>query len=123
MFTTAQVSEQTAIPRRTLNQWVHFGILQPEGAKAGRGRYHAATWEERHIKEALLIKRLRDMGLSMQRLHRVGDYLRGLGYNPFSTGKFIVIGTDLLRVVNEDDGVSLLRSRGQLILPLVEERE
>ena len=122
-MTTLEVSQLIGIPRRTLADWVKFGIIIPEGA--GGGRRKTATWEDRHIDEIKLIMRLRDdFGYSMQKIRKVADWLRARGNNPFSRGRFVAIpvigreGGDLIRICDEQEALSLLRTPGQLVFSI-----
>lgn len=124
-MTTAEVSTQVGVPVRTLLDWVNYGILLPEGRRRGRGRYNAATWEDRHVDEIRFVLRLRDeYGFTMTRIHRVADTLRAHGYNPFSDYKGLIAikpeagEGDIVRVIDDQTAMSVLRNPGQLVLNL-----
>jgi len=79
-------------------------------------------WTEKDIREARTIVALRRAGFSAQGIRKAQDYLRSLGFNPFSRGQVaVILGSkgkpqDLIKIVDEKTAFQLLRERGQLVM-------
>ena len=121
-YTAAQAAEVVACPYRTLMYWVEEGLLNPEGAC--RGRRYPTTWHPKDMREASMLAALRRAGFSLQKLKEAVAYLRSLGQNPMSTGKFIVIRleggppSELIKLCETGEAIELLQRPGQLVMPL-----
>lgn len=121
-----EVAGQVRVPYRTLMNWVENGLLTPEGA--GRGHRHPTTWHPKDLREASVLAALRRAGFSMQRLRQALDYLKSLGHNPMSTGRFIVVRggrghpRELIKICEDgQEALALIREQGQMLLPLLPE--
>lgn len=121
-YTAAQAAQLLGMPYRTLMAWAEGGLLNPEGAR--RGRRYPTTWHEKDVREASVLVALRRVGFSLQRLREAMDYLRSLGHNPMSSGRFLVVRTgdghlsELLKFCDTGEAIALLQRPGQLVLPL-----
>lgn len=123
-FSTKEVAELADVPIRTLQWWVQQGLLRPH-TYGGRGV--DTRWSNKDVREARVLAKLRGF-FSIRRLKDVLTYLRGLGFNPMSTGQFLVVvgtdgtGRDLLKpdvVDGQERAISLARERmGQGVLVL-----
>ena len=125
MYTASQVVELTGVPYRTLMRWAEEGVIEIEKPPAGRGKQ--VLFNEKDVREIRILGKLRGK-VSFQKLRKIRDYLRNLGFNPFSQGKFLVIGEgkkvkDVVMVCDREKAFSLLNMPGQLylIVPLGEE--
>ena len=97
---------------RTAARWVEAGLVQAEGGGA-QGR--DLQLEEMELRELRTLSTLRQV-MSLQALRRAARTLRRMGYNPFSTGAFAVLeGGELVRIVDEDTAVALIRQPGQRV--------
>ena len=120
-----QAAATAGIPYPTAAGWVAQGLLQPEGYKGLQGA--VIPWNAKLTRELCILTRLREV-LSMQALRDALAYLRKLGHNPLSSGRFAVVGGPpskrrLIKLCDETRAIELLgKSRGQLLLiPLVVE--
>jgi len=127
MYTAYEVSKITGVPYRTLMRWAEEGIVEIEKPPAGRGKQ--VLFNEKDVREIRILGNLRGR-VSFQKLRRIRDYLRHLGFNPFSKGKFLVVGEgeeveDLVMICDREEAFSLLKVPGQLylIVPLGEGEE
>ena len=118
---SAEVAKLLSVPFRTLHGWRERGLLTPKQCE-GRGPKRPVVWSEKDIREARTLTALRTAGFSTQGIAKAQDYLRSLGYNPFSTGQVaVVLGTngeprDLIKIVDQATAFKLLRERGQLVM-------
>ena len=121
-YTAAQAAELSETPYRTIMRWAVQGLLNPEGA--GRGRRYPTIWRDKDIREASVLVGLRRAGFSLPRLREAISYLRSLGQNPMSTGRFLAVRngdghpSELIKFCNTGEAVALLQQPGQLVLPL-----
>ena len=129
MITSAQVAEGLGLRPGTLLSWVRRGLLRPPDY-----RYRQrcpVTWTDSLIREAGVIAALRAAGLSMQRIEQAVEYLRDAGFNPFSSGRFVIVNVrhgrpeGLLRIAEDSaEAVELLgEGQGQLCFRLWEPEE
>ena len=97
---------------RTAARWVEAGLVQAEGGGAqGRDLRIGA----KQLRELRTLAALRQV-MSLQALRRAARTLRRMGHNPFSTGTFAVLeGGELVRIVDEDTAVALIRQPGQRV--------
>jgi len=118
--TSEDAAKLLGIPYRSLMHWVEYQLVEPY--RAGNRQRAPRLWSEKHIREARVIKTLRDDGVSMQAVKRAMDYLRREGYNPFSTGKFLALnrGAEVIHLRDEEDAISLLKEPGQRLLLFVD---
>lgn len=122
-YTAAEVAEKVGVPYRSLMYWVEHDMLNPTNAR--RGQRVETVWHTKDVREASVLANLRRAGFSLQQLKEAMAYLRSLGQNPMSTGEFIVVTvagerkpTDIVKFCTTGEAVSLVKDRGQLVLPL-----
>ena len=121
-YTAYEVAQELNVPYRTVMNWVQHELLNPEGAR--RGHRRPTTWHSKDMREASVLAGLRLAGFSLQRIRKAVAYLRSLGQNPMSTGEFLVVRTaegnpaDVIKFCDEGEALSLIRQRGQLVMPL-----
>lgn len=122
MMNLTEAAQKTGIPQQTLTRWIQYGLVRPEGWKNKPLCPVPITRKE--LREFRIIRRLRQQGVPMSKLIKAADYLRSLGYNPFSRGNFVVMdkGKELVRIMNGKEAMALIRQRGQLILIAMEEQ-
>ena len=110
--TALQENPIPGLTYRTAARWVEAGLVVADGGGA-QGR--DLQIGEKQLRELRTLAALRQH-LSLQALRRAAGTLHKLGYNPFSTGAFAVLeGGELIRVVDEDTAVALIRQPGQLV--------
>ena len=118
-MTSREVAKKLGVPFRTLHGWRERGLLTPTQVSAPG---MPCEWTEKDIREARTIVALRQAGFSAQGIRKAQDYLRSLGFNPFSRGQVaVILGSkgkpqDLIKIVDEKTAFQLLRERGQLVM-------
>jgi len=123
-YTGHEIADMTSLQYRTLQHWVERGLLNPEGAR--RGKWQAATWHDKDLREATVLSACRRAGFSMQKMRQAAEYLRGIGHNPFSTGQFVVVKNgpgepqELIKYCDSGEAIALLRQPGQVVMMLPE---
>ena len=124
-LTSETAAEALGVPYRTLMSWVESGLLEPDRVigqyKPGHKRPER-RWSRKHLREARVFIDLRRRGVPLKTIRKAMDYLRSLGHNPFSTGKFLVIGDphkpgSVIKICDSGEVLDLV-ARGQLVLPL-----
>src|SRR5262249_51774759 len=88
-LTSDEVAQMLRVPYRSLMRWVEEGLVQP--FRVGKRVRAPRLWNEKHIREARVIRTLRNEGVSMQAVKAAMDHLRSWGHNPFSTGTFLAL--------------------------------
>ena len=117
VLTSQQAAVAAGVPFRSLMNWLEAGLLRPPGYR-GKPR-EPVLWPPSVIREARTIAALRAAGLSMQRIRQAIGFLRGRGFNAFSSGKFLVVnvhdGTPegLVRICEDGDEALELIGTGQ----------
>jgi len=112
------------IPYRTVARWARQGLIQVDGHPM-RPRT-PVPWTEKHTSELRTLATLKAARLSTQALREAADTLKRMGHNPFSTGRFAVIGGQgknrrLVKVCNEHEAIDLSRKhrgQGYLFIPV-----
>ncbi len=119
-LTSEQAAEKLSVPYRSLMHWVENGLVSP--FTAGPRRRAPRLWAEKHLREARVIRKLRDEGVSMHAVRKAMDVLRELGHNPFSTGRFLALsrGAEVVKVCDSGEAISCLKVPGQTILFFVD---
>jgi len=103
----------TNIAPTTLNYWVSRGFCAPS-IDTGTGRRATRFWTVHDVLVIRAVKRLRDLGCSLQNLSKVQRLLASLTQKTLGTSVLIYDGHDLF-LVDEGHAVSLLRTRGQAL--------
>ncbi len=113
-------AEKAGIPYRTAARWVSQGVVIADGGGASGRPYKIGP---KHVRELSILAELRS-ALSLQQLREAARFLRKLGHNPFSKGRFAVVGgpagkRELVKITDEGQAIKLLRQPGQtLLIPL-----
>lgn len=117
-----EAAQKTGIPQQTLTRWIQLGLVRPAGWQNRKLRPVPITRKE--LREFRIIRRLRQQKVPLAKLIEAANYLRSLGYNPFSRGHFVVMdkGKELVRIMRGREAIALLKQRGQLILIAMEEK-
>lgn len=107
-----EVARLIGIPYRTLMHWVTTGLVTPEASVQSRGR-RRVRFRPDDIREVRLIAKLR-RHLSGPQLREALNYLRRLGHNPLSAGRFMVVELysgrkEFIKVVGSREAIRLLR--------------
>lgn len=124
MTTLRQAAIEIGIPYRSALRFVRdYKLIRPAGYKARRYE-RVPEWTPAHMRELHAIVSLRERGLSMQTVRDVLRFLRKIGHNPVSSGRFLVIlkpdGTpgNLVKLCDDASALQLMGDgRGQLLLP------
>lgn len=96
---------------RTAARWIAQGLVVAEG---GGLQGNELSIGEKQLHELRTLTALRQV-LSLQALKKAAATLRAMGFNPFSSGQFAVVeGGELVRLVDEDEAVALIRQPGQI---------
>ena len=113
------VEKVTGVDKMTINFWARTGFVPPSiQDSAGKGTFRRWSFED--IVAIRVAKQLRDQGLSLQKLRRVADFLKGMAgiKQPLASAWLIVQGEDVF--LTDGEGVmSLLEQPGQMAVPAV----
>ena len=115
-FLTAQAADIIGMSRRTLAEWDEKGFLGPS-VRATDGRGTSRVYSFRDLVAARAARALRRQGVSFQRLRKVVDNLKNLGFDdqPLASVVLILRGDDV-HVVTADQVMSVLSQPGQIAL-------
>lgn len=107
-----EVARLIDIPYRTLMHWVATGLVTPEALVQSSGR-RRVRFRPEDIREIRLIAELR-RHLSGPQLRKALNYLRRLGHNPLSTGRFMVVELysgrkEFIKVVGSREAIRLIQ--------------
>lgn len=119
-FTAGEASKLTGVPYDRLDYWARSGFLRP-GVAGAKGRGSKRLYSFRDLVALRTAKELREMGVPLQTLRKVVNYLRrakGLE-NPLAEARLVVSGSDILLLNAHEELVSVLRAPGQGVLWLV----
>lgn len=122
-MTTEEVAAENEVHSRTAARWASDGLIEVDGG----GHGEPWRWNAKNQREAFVLARLRREGFSMQELRTSMKALRGIGHNPFSKGKFLVLqcpnngernrGT-FVKILDTGSAMALCKGGGvQLLLP------
>ena len=122
-FGVSELSRRTGVPYATLNKWVRKDVIRPEGYREWAFDGYAMWFTEKTVREVLLLRKLRKIGFSFQKIREAAKILRRYGHNPFSSGTFIAFtqkGRPVSLVKIKDGQVIELvgKYKGELLLPL-----
>lgn len=123
-LTTEEVAIRTQTHYRTVARWASDGLIEV----AGGGHGDPWRWSEKNYREAFVLARLRQEGFSQQQLRQNMDSLRAIGHNPFSKGKFLVLGRppakrgrkrgSFVKIMDGGEALEMCASGGvQMLLP------
>jgi DNA-binding transcriptional MerR regulator len=110
-YTSETVARKTGIPYRTLMDWVGKGLIEPLVQR--RGGRKRLLFSKENIREALIIKQLREY-ISLQKIRLALADLREMGQNPLSGGAFFVVRNlrgerMVIKVCAPDRAIELLK--------------
>lgn len=119
-MTLQQAAEVIDVPLSTVSRWVQQRMVRPPGY-VGQQRV-PVNITPKCLGELAVIAQLRRAGVSFQHLREAADYLRGLGHNPFSTGKWAVLdhGRKLVKICDRGGAIEVLDQPGQMVMRLEE---
>ncbi len=108
----------TGLSRMQLDHWAKSGIVRPSKAGGGKGTRNEYSFQD--LVQLKVAKRLRDEGISLQKIRKSLAYLRKnfpeVGA-PLAALHFLTNGTDLF-VLTRDPKVILNTLRGQYVFSL-----
>lgn len=106
-FTARDILEILDIRQRTLDYWDQCGVVKPS-VDPGKDKGQTRRYSFDDLRELLIVKRLRDTGLSLQKIRQGLLYLREHGGRNFRDDVLVTDGKDLF----------LKRRCGQLVSTL-----
>ena len=112
------VMQLTGLSRMQLEHWSKTSIVRPFNAGGGKGSRNQYSFED--LVQLRVAKRLRDEGISLQRIRRALVYLRKHFPEvdaPLAELRFLTNGVDLF-VLTRDPQVILDTLKGQLVFSL-----
>ena len=113
------VADAEGIPYSTLAGWIERGLVEADRRTGKSGA--AVLLSDKNITELSNLIRLRRGGLSLQRARHLMEDLRAAGYNPLSSGVFVVLEARKGRVLRIADNKASAREvmgahRGQYVM-------
>ncbi len=108
----------TGLSRMQLDHWAKSGIVRP--SKAGEGKGTRNEYSFKDLVQLKVAKRLRDEGISLQRIRKALVFLRRNFpeiEGPLAELRFLTNGVDLF-VLTQDPQVMLDALKGQLVFSL-----
>jgi DNA-binding transcriptional MerR regulator len=109
----------TGVSRTQLEHWAKSGIVRPS-VRAGAGKGTRNEYSFQDLVQLKVAKRLRDEGISLQKIRKALAYLRKNFpeiQSPLSKLRFLTNGVDLF-VLTQDPKVILDILKGQLVISL-----
>jgi DNA-binding transcriptional MerR regulator len=106
-LTLKDLAKRYSVPYSTLAGWFERELIQAH-ARTGRPG-SAIILNEKNVKELENLIRLRKSGLSLQRARHLIEDLRAAGYNPLSSGIFVVIDRRKRRVLKISENKRVAR--------------
>lgn len=118
-FSSFAVRNIIGVSQRTLDYWDERGIVGPSKRQArGKGTGRKYLFDD--LIELSVVKRLRDTGLSLQKIREGLVYLRKNQKRPLRDTVLVTDGKDLFKKVKDESLVSVLRkSKGQKAFSVV----
>ena len=115
-FGAKVVKEITGVSRMQLQHWDRTGIVRPS-IKIGAGKGSRREYSFKDLVELKVAKRLREEGISLQKIRKALEYLRKNFPDvkaPLAELRFLTNGVDIF-VVTKDPQIILDALRGQLV--------
>lgn len=115
-FGTKAVREITGVSRMQLQHWDRTGILRPS-IRIGAGKGSRREYSFKDLVQLKVAKRLRDEGISLQKIRKALEYLRKNFPDvkaPLAELRFLTNGTDIF-VLTEDPQVILNALKEQFV--------
>lgn len=115
-FGAKVVREITGVSRMQLQHWDRSGIVRPS-IKIGAGRGSRRVYSFKDLVQLKVARRLRDEGISLQKIRKTLEYLRKNFpdvKSPLAELRFLTNGVDIF-VLTEDPQVILDALRGQFV--------
>lgn len=109
----------TGVTARQIAHWAATDVVTPS-VKSGIGKGNRREYSFKDLVQLKVAKRLRDEGLSLQKIRRTLEYLRKNfpeAASPLAEVRFLTNGKDLFRMTN-DPAVLLEALSGQLVWSL-----
>jgi DNA-binding transcriptional MerR regulator len=116
-FTAGDIHEILGIRQRTLDYWDQCNVVRPS-VDAGKDKGQTRRYSFDDLRELTVVMRLRDTGLSLQKIRKALQYLREHGGRNFRDGVFITDGKDLFQKHRCGQLESVLR-KGQMAFSVV----
>ena len=115
-FGTKTVISLTGVSRNQLDHWDRQGIVKPS-VSAGRGKGSRKEYSFRDLVQIKVAKRLRDEGISLQKIRKALVYLRRHFpevRSPLAELRFLTDGVSVF-VLTEDPDIILDTLKGQFV--------
>jgi DNA-binding transcriptional MerR regulator len=119
-FSAAAARRIVGISQRCLDYWDERGIVSPSAVRAcGKGSERRYRYED--LLKLCVVKRLRDCGLSLQRIRKGLSNIRrrSLSGDPLLDELLVTDGKSLHRLTSDPSAVEDLLSGGQLVFSVV----
>ena len=119
MFTSGEVQRLVEVSQQDLTYWDRSGLVQPTGRSAhGKGSRRLYTTMD--VLQLKLVRRLRDAGLTLQRIRKALSLLKAMGDDPVPLAELEVLSDGRRIIVRRSDDVLLdpVASQYMLRLPL-----
>jgi len=106
-FGTKMVKEITEVSRMQLQHWDRTGIVRPS-IKIGAGKGSRREYSFKDLVQLKVAKRLRDEGISLQKIRRALEYLRKHFPDvkaPLAELRFLTNGVDVFVLTDDPQGI------------------
>lgn len=111
---TPEAARVTGLAYRSLIRWVERGVLAPELVHGAAGSHFSTyAWRLPDLVAARMLGRLRDDGVSAQRIQRAAEALRRFGED-FSSAVLVADARDVYRVLPGSKLLGLVEKSGQI---------
>jgi len=124
-FGLSELARRTGVPYVTLYDWLRKGVIKPEEHRDWGLISKARVFTDKTVREVKILRKLRKVGFSLQKIREASKILKSYGHNPFSSGTFIAVtrkGKPISLIKIKDGKVIELvgKYKGELLLPLWE---
>jgi DNA-binding transcriptional MerR regulator len=117
-FGAGEVCELSGVAFKRLDYWARSGFLTPSVRAPKGGNKARRRYSFRDVVELTVVRKLRDVGFSLQALRQIQKILRRDYHAPFAQAWLISDGHDVFELCKKrTEIVSVLRRPGQLCLP------
>lgn len=112
MFTAGDVQHLAGVTQRQLTYWDESAVVRPHGRRA-QGRGSRRLYTVLDVLQFKLVRRLREAGLSLQKIRRALQYLAEVHDEPAPLAE--------LEILTDGQRILIRRSDEQLVDPLAQQ--
>lgn len=117
-FGAGEACELSGVAFKRLDYWARSGFITPSVRAPRGGNKARRRYSFRDVVELTVVRKLRDVGFSLQALRQIQKILRRDYHAPFAQAWLISDGHDVFELCKKrSEIVSVLRRPGQLCLP------